>query len=162
MIKSHVKTKAIGILVINGISGTENPFYLGCQDWGQIFDFMHFSVYSMKVFSPCFLSHLYQLKNNNPCWYHFGLDCKYFQFLFFFLFFQAHFVEMDPWVISEVLRPNLEWTGFLEVSVIHTLRVENFLERAEMSLGNFFFHCTDKQSIYVLCSICLVSFTCTY
>ncbi|PKU74295.1 uncharacterized protein LOC110094336 [Dendrobium catenatum] len=48
---------------------------------------------------------------------------------------EAHFVEMDPWVISEVLRPNLEWTGFLDFSVIHTLRVENFLERAEMSLG---------------------------
>ncbi|KAL0925902.1 hypothetical protein M5K25_004277 [Dendrobium thyrsiflorum] len=73
----------------------KNNGLTGCKDWGQIFDFMHFSVYSMK----------------------------------------AHFVEMDPWVISEVLRPNLEWTGFLDVSVIHTLRVESFLERAEMSLG---------------------------
>lgn len=46
---------------------------------------------------------------------------------------EAHFVEMDPWVVSEVLRPNLEWTGFLDNSFIHTVRVENFLERAVVS-----------------------------
>ncbi|KAF9604599.1 hypothetical protein IFM89_008043 [Coptis chinensis] len=45
---------------------------------------------------------------------------------------EAHFVEMDPWVISEFLRPNLEWTEFLDASVIHTLRVETFLERADI------------------------------
>lgn len=49
--------------------------------------------------------------------------------------FQAHFVEMDPWVVSYVLRPNLEWTEFLDASVIHTLRVENFIERAEQFAG---------------------------
>ncbi|XP_019708744.2 uncharacterized protein [Elaeis guineensis] len=48
---------------------------------------------------------------------------------------EVHFVEMDPWVVSEVLQPNLEWTGFLDVSVIHTVRVESFLEQAEHSLG---------------------------
>ena len=48
---------------------------------------------------------------------------------------QVHFVEMDPWVISDVLRPNLECTGFLDVSVIHAVRVENFLERAEKFVG---------------------------
>ncbi|XP_064945929.1 uncharacterized protein LOC135597210 isoform X2 [Musa acuminata AAA Group] len=46
---------------------------------------------------------------------------------------QVHFVEMDPWVVSEVLQPNLEWTGFSNVSVIHTIRVERFLEQAEQS-----------------------------
>lgn len=45
---------------------------------------------------------------------------------------EAHFVEMDPWIINEVLRPNLEWTGFLDSSVIHTVRVENFLGRDEI------------------------------
>lgn len=49
--------------------------------------------------------------------------------------FQVHFVEMDPWVVSDVLRLNLECTGFLDVSVIHTVRVENFLERAEQFVG---------------------------
>ncbi|KAJ0452448.1 putative 16S rRNA (guanine(966)-N(2))-methyltransferase [Helianthus annuus] len=44
---------------------------------------------------------------------------------------EAHFVEMDPWVVSDVLRPNLEWTGFLDNSVIHTVRVETFLERTK-------------------------------
>ncbi|KAL7190439.1 hypothetical protein ACSBR2_022673 [Camellia fascicularis] len=44
---------------------------------------------------------------------------------------EVHFVEMDPWVVSDVLRPNLEWTSFLDVSVIHTARVERFLEQAE-------------------------------
>ncbi|KAK9272273.1 hypothetical protein L1049_002644 [Liquidambar formosana] len=48
---------------------------------------------------------------------------------------EVHFVEMDPWVVSDVLRPNLEWTGFLDVSVIHTVRVESFLERAEQFVG---------------------------
>ncbi|XP_073057761.1 uncharacterized protein [Primulina eburnea] len=44
---------------------------------------------------------------------------------------EVHFVEMDPWVISNVLRPNLESTGFLDVSVIHTVRVETFFRNAE-------------------------------
>ncbi|KAG8098070.1 hypothetical protein GUJ93_ZPchr0013g37822 [Zizania palustris] len=50
---------------------------------------------------------------------------------------EAHFVEMDPWVVSEVLKPNLECTGFLDVSHIHMLRVENFLANAEKSSGNY-------------------------
>ncbi|TKY50330.1 putative rRNA methyltransferase YlbH [Spatholobus suberectus] len=49
---------------------------------------------------------------------------------------EVHFVEMDPWVVSDVLRPNLEETGFLDVSVIHTVRVEKFFERAEQFVGN--------------------------
>lgn len=49
--------------------------------------------------------------------------------------FQVHFVEMDPWVVSDVLRPNLEGTGFLDVSVIHTVRVDKFFERAEHFVG---------------------------
>lgn len=56
-------------------------------------------------------------------------------YLSIFSQFQAHFVEMDPWVVSEVLRPNLESTGFLDFSVIHTVRVENFLANAEQFLG---------------------------
>ncbi|RLN43409.1 uncharacterized protein C2845_PM01G28950 [Panicum miliaceum] len=50
---------------------------------------------------------------------------------------EAHFVEMDPWVISEVLKPNLECTGFLDVSQIHMLRVEKFLANAEKSQGKY-------------------------
>ncbi|TYI20634.1 hypothetical protein ES332_A07G252400v1 [Gossypium tomentosum] len=49
---------------------------------------------------------------------------------------EAHFVEMDPWVVSNVLRPNLEWTGFLDASVIHPVRVETFLEQADRFAGN--------------------------
>ncbi|KAL8471491.1 hypothetical protein ACS0TY_028945 [Phlomoides rotata] len=49
---------------------------------------------------------------------------------------EVHFVEMDPWVISDVLRPNLESTGFLDVSVIHTSRVETFLKNAERFVGD--------------------------
>ncbi|KAI5665590.1 hypothetical protein M9H77_15443 [Catharanthus roseus] len=48
---------------------------------------------------------------------------------------EVHFVEMDPWVVSDVLQPNLEWTGFLDSSVIHTVRVEDFLARAEKFMG---------------------------
>ncbi|KAK3146164.1 hypothetical protein QOZ80_3BG0262500 [Eleusine coracana subsp. coracana] len=50
---------------------------------------------------------------------------------------EAHFVEMDPWVISEVLKPNLECTGFLGVSHIHMYRVENFLAIAEKSKDRY-------------------------
>ncbi|CAJ2665576.1 unnamed protein product [Trifolium pratense] len=49
---------------------------------------------------------------------------------------EVHFVEMDPWVVSDVLRPNLEVTGFVDESVIHTVRVEKFFERAEQFVGN--------------------------
>ncbi|KAG4914537.1 hypothetical protein JHK87_052094 [Glycine soja] len=42
---------------------------------------------------------------------------------------EVHLVEMDPWVVSDVLPPNLEETGFLDASVIHTVRVEKFFER---------------------------------
>ncbi|XP_044467296.1 putative rRNA methyltransferase YlbH isoform X2 [Mangifera indica] len=48
---------------------------------------------------------------------------------------EVHFVEMDPWVVSNVLQPNLEWTGFLDVSSIHTVRVEDFLDRAKQFIG---------------------------
>ncbi|CAL1357870.1 unnamed protein product [Linum trigynum] len=48
---------------------------------------------------------------------------------------QAHFVEMDPWVISNVLQPNLEWTGFLDLSVVHAVPVENFLKQAQHFVG---------------------------
>jgi hypothetical protein len=46
---------------------------------------------------------------------------------------------MDPWVISEVLEPNLRATGFLDVSVIHMKRVESFLENAEKLPGIFIY-----------------------
>lgn len=46
-------------------------------------------------------------------------------------------MEMDPWVVSDVLRPNLESTGFLDVSVIHTVRVETFLKNAERFVGDY-------------------------
>lgn len=44
---------------------------------------------------------------------------------------------MDPWVVSEVLRPNLECTGFVDNSVIHTMCVESFLKQAEESKGMY-------------------------
>ncbi|KAH9327701.1 hypothetical protein KI387_007879, partial [Taxus chinensis] len=44
---------------------------------------------------------------------------------------EVHFVEMDPWVVEKVLRPNLIHTGFEEQSVIHMARVEAFLEESE-------------------------------
>lgn len=46
---------------------------------------------------------------------------------------------MDPWVVSDVLRPNLEVTGFIDESVIHTVRVEKFFERAEQFVGMYIF-----------------------
>ncbi|XP_057521895.1 uncharacterized protein LOC130801946 [Amaranthus tricolor] len=48
---------------------------------------------------------------------------------------EVHFVEMDPWVVSNVLQPNLQWTGFLDTSAIHIVTVENFLKRAQQFVG---------------------------
>ncbi|KAF5740327.1 hypothetical protein HS088_TW11G00394 [Tripterygium wilfordii] len=48
---------------------------------------------------------------------------------------EVHFVEMDPWVVENVLQPNLEWTGFDNVSVIHAICVESFLDRADQFVG---------------------------
>lgn len=44
---------------------------------------------------------------------------------------------MDPWVVSDVLRPNLEGTGFLDASVIHTVTVEKFFERGKQFVGMY-------------------------
>ncbi|XP_023755819.1 uncharacterized protein LOC111904274, partial [Lactuca sativa] len=48
---------------------------------------------------------------------------------------QVHFVEMDPWVVFDILCPNLEWTGFLDNSVIHTGYVETLFECIKESSG---------------------------
>jgi 16S rRNA (guanine(966)-N(2))-methyltransferase RsmD len=42
----------------------------------------------------------------------------------------AHFVEMDPWVVAEVLDPNLAVTGFQSQAVVHISPVESLLEQA--------------------------------
>ncbi|CAI0455767.1 unnamed protein product [Linum tenue] len=44
---------------------------------------------------------------------------------------------MDPWVISNVLQPNLDWTGFLDLSVVHAVPVENFLKQAQHFVGMY-------------------------
>lgn len=46
-------------------------------------------------------------------------------------------MEMDPWVVSDVLRPNLDWTGFSEAAIIHTVRVEDFIEHADQIVGKY-------------------------
>lgn len=43
---------------------------------------------------------------------------------------EVHFVEMDPWVVEKVLKPNIKHTGFEEQSTIHMVRVEAFLEQS--------------------------------
>lgn len=48
----------------------------------------------------------------------------------------AYFVEMDPWVIDEVLNPNLAVTGFQDQAVVHTSPVETLLDQvAEHGAG---------------------------
>ncbi|KAJ0042989.1 hypothetical protein Pint_19355 [Pistacia integerrima] len=58
---------------------------------------------------------------------------------------EVHFVEMDPWVVSNVLQPNLEWTGFLDVSSIHTVRVEDFIDRAKQFIGLWYIFMFDDH-----------------
>lgn len=44
---------------------------------------------------------------------------------------------MDLGVIWEVIRPNLESTGFLDMSVIHGVRIETFYRNAERFVGEY-------------------------
>lgn len=48
---------------------------------------------------------------------------------------EAHFVEMDPWVISNVLLPNLRETNCENQAVVHTSKVETLLEQASKRGG---------------------------
>ncbi|KAJ7571023.1 hypothetical protein O6H91_01G145500 [Diphasiastrum complanatum] len=48
----------------------------------------------------------------------------------------AHFVENDPWIVSNVLVPNLKATSFHEQSMVHTIRVEAYLERTSSQNGD--------------------------
>ncbi|KAH7295989.1 hypothetical protein KP509_26G002400 [Ceratopteris richardii] len=41
----------------------------------------------------------------------------------------AHFVEMDPWIATNVLKANLEYTAFSELSVVHVMKTEAFLQQ---------------------------------
>jgi len=54
----------------------------------------------------------------------------------------AHFVEMDPWVVAQVLDPNLSVTGFDGQTIVHTAQVEALLkqvaERGAEILGGQF------------------------
>lgn len=61
---------------------------------------------------------------------------------------------MDPWVVSNVLQPNLEHTGFVDASVIHTARVENFLERADKLVGMSSLEDVKQLSISLLIITC--------
>ncbi|XP_044506342.1 uncharacterized protein LOC123225999 isoform X2 [Mangifera indica] len=57
--------------------------------------------------------------------------------------------EMDPWVVCNVLQPNLEGTGFLDVSSIHTVRFEDFIDRAKQFIGMI-------KGIYWICSFIII------
>ncbi|KAF5837592.1 hypothetical protein DUNSADRAFT_4162 [Dunaliella salina] len=43
---------------------------------------------------------------------------------------QAHFVELDPWVVRNVLGPNITTCGFNRQAVVHTTKAETFLQKA--------------------------------
>ena len=54
---------------------------------------------------------------------------------------EAHFVEMDPWVVSHVLRKNLATLGVDAATKVHTAKVETFLEqhaRSAKAVGGAF------------------------
>lgn len=44
---------------------------------------------------------------------------------------EAHFIEMDPWVVKKCLDPNIISTGFAEQAIVHTSKAEDFLSRAQ-------------------------------
>ena len=48
---------------------------------------------------------------------------------------EAHFIEMDPWIVKKCLAPNITSTGFASQSVVHTMKCEDFLLRAKSAPG---------------------------
>eukprot|EP00873_Tetraselmis_striata_P022236 jgi/Tetstr1/442500/TSEL_030599.t1 len=42
----------------------------------------------------------------------------------------AHFIELDPWVVDNVLEPNLELTRLAPRASVHQMRAEDFLSKA--------------------------------
>ncbi|MCO5609184.1 hypothetical protein L7F22_063407 [Adiantum nelumboides] len=42
----------------------------------------------------------------------------------------AHFVEMDPWIATNVLKANIENADFSGLSVVHVMKTEAFLQQA--------------------------------
>ena len=54
---------------------------------------------------------------------------------------EAHFVEMDPWVVSHVLRKNIATLGVDAATKVHTAKVETFLAqhaRSAKAVGGAF------------------------
>lgn len=49
---------------------------------------------------------------------------------------QCHFVELSPWVVSNCLMPNLENCEVESSAVVHTMRAEEFLQKA-LKLSRF-------------------------
>ncbi|KAF5951137.1 hypothetical protein HYC85_009081 [Camellia sinensis] len=64
---------------------------------------------------------------------------------------EVHFVEMDPWVVSDVLRPNLEWTSFLMfLSYIQTVSKGSYNRLSEtLQLMNCFCVGKDRPFDYI-------------
>jgi 16S rRNA (guanine(966)-N(2))-methyltransferase RsmD len=43
---------------------------------------------------------------------------------------EAHFVEMDPWVVRNITAKNIAACGYSNAATVHTTRAEDFLRRA--------------------------------
>ncbi len=46
---------------------------------------------------------------------------------------EATFIEMDPWVVSNVLQRNIVACGVAGEAAVHTTRAEDFLKRAAVT-----------------------------
>lgn len=42
----------------------------------------------------------------------------------------AHFIEMDPWVVRKILNPNLEHCKMASQCSVFTMKAEEYLQRA--------------------------------
>ena len=49
---------------------------------------------------------------------------------------QAHFVEMDPWVVKKCLSPNIRAAKLNDDCVVHQVKAEDFLQRG-LKAGSF-------------------------
>ncbi len=58
----------------------------------------------------------------------------------------CQFIELDPWVINNVLSPNIESCGASDSTVIHSGKAEAFLQRARDAT-----HFSSKPFDYIRC-----------
>jgi 16S rRNA G966 N2-methylase RsmD len=65
---------------------------------------------------------------------------------------KCHFIEMEPWVVTNVLRPNLVDCNVTDQCTVHIMKAEEYLERAlaapEYATSFDFIRCAHPTEVF--------------